>query len=180
MSGSLPRWRFWLALLLQVGLVAAIPARKALTLATGTTIYLQVAPVDPYDLLRGRYIALSYTLAQSPELEKLPGWSPELSKPGILYLRLAPPNGDPARPWQAIGISRDRPRELQPKEVVLQGWFDGGQLRFGIEEFFISEALGDVLELEIRRHPETLRAEVKVDPWGQAALVGLWVGEQRY
>jgi uncharacterized membrane-anchored protein len=177
-QGSLRR--FWLALLLEVGLVALVPARKALTLATGTPIYLQIAPVDPYDLLRGRYVALSYTVAQFSTLEKLPGWSPELSRPGILYLRLAPPNGDPAQPWQAIGISRDRPKDLQPAEVALQGWFDGWQLRFGIEEFFIPEALGDVLELEIRRNPETLRAEVKVDPWGQAALVGLWVGEQRY
>lgn len=169
-----------MALLLQVSLVALVPTRKALTLATGTPIYLQIAPRDPYDPLRGRYVTLSYTVAQLSTLEKLPGWFPELGKPGILYLRLAPPAGDPSQPWQAIGISRDRPGELQPTEVVLQGWFDGWQLRFGIEEFFIPEALGDVLELEIRRNPEALRAEVKVDPWGKAALVGLWAGERRY
>lgn len=176
LKGSL----FWLALVLQVGLVGLVPARKALTLATGSPIYLQIAPLDPYDPLRGRYVALSYTVAQLSTLEKLPGWSPELAKPGILYLCLAPPAGDPAQPWQAIGISRDRPKDLQPAEVALQGWFDGWQLRFGIEEFFISEALGDDLEPEIRRNPETLRAEVKVDPWGQAALVGLWAGKRRY
>ncbi len=176
LKGSL----FWLALALQVGLVGLVPARKALTLATGTPIYLQIAPLDPYDLLRGRYVALSYTVAQLSTLEKLPGWSPELAQPGILYLRLTTSGGDPAQPWQAIAISRDWPKDLQPAEVVLQGWFDGRQLRFGIEEFFFPEALGDDLELEIRRNPEILRAEVKVDPWGQAALVGLWAGKQRY
>ncbi|MFS8886083.1 GDYXXLXY domain-containing protein [Synechococcus sp. H70.2] len=176
LKGSL----FWLALLLQVSLVALLPTRKALTLATGTLIYLQIAPRDPYDPLRGRYVTLSYAVAQLSTLKKLPGWSPELRKPGILYLRLAPPAGDPAQPWQAVGISRDRPRDLRPGEVVLQGWFDGWQLRFGIEEFFLPEALGEVLEEAIRHRPETLRAEVKVDPWGKAALVGLWAGERRY
>jgi uncharacterized membrane-anchored protein len=72
------------------------------------------------------------------------------------------------------------PKDLQPEEKVLRGWFDGQQLKLGIEEFFIPEAAGDALEEDIRRYPEATRAEVKVDPWGKAALVGLWVGEHRY
>ncbi len=172
--------RFWLALLLQVGLVGLVPARKALTLTIGTPIFLQIAPRDPYDLWRGRYVTLSYAVAQLSALKKLPGWSPEFAKPGILYLRLAPVGGDPARAWQATGISRDRPRDLQPGEVALQGWFDGWQLKLGIEEFFVPEALGEALAEAIHRNPEALRAEVKVDPWGQAALVSLWEGERRY
>ncbi|MFS8838863.1 GDYXXLXY domain-containing protein [Synechococcus sp. R6-5] len=179
-KGSLPKWRFWLPLLLQLGIVLLIPARQALTLAVGTTIYLQTAPVDPYDLLRGRYVALGYVVGRRSTLEQLPGWSPELETPGILYLRLAPPAGEPTQPWQAIGVSREMPKDLQPEEKVLRGWFDGQQLKLGIEEFFIPEAIGDALEEDIRRYPEATRAEVKVDPWGKAALVGLWVGEHRY
>ncbi|MEN9261903.1 MAG: GDYXXLXY domain-containing protein [Thermostichus sp. HHBFW_bins_43] len=182
-KGSLPGWRFWLPLLLQLGIVVLIPARQALTLATGTTIYLQTAPVDPYDLLRGRYVTLAYALDRRSALEELPGWSPELlSTPGILYLRLAPPEPeeDPTQPWRAVGVSRDRPKDLTPEEKVLQGWFNGWRLEFGIEEFFIPEAIGDALEEDIRRHPEATRAEVKVDPWGKAALVGLWVEGRRY
>ncbi|MFS8854197.1 GDYXXLXY domain-containing protein [Synechococcus sp. H55.7] len=179
-KGSLPQWRFWLALLLQLGIVLLIPARQALTLATGTTIYLQTAPLDPYDLLRGRYVTLGYVVDRRSTLEQLPGWSSELDRPGILYLRLAPSGGDPTQPWQAIGVSRDMPKDVKPEEKVLRGRFDGWRLKFGIEEFFIPEAVGDVLEEDIRRYPEATRAEVKVDPWGKAALIGLWVRERRY
>jgi len=181
-KGSLPKWRFWLPLLLQLSMVVLIPARQALTFATGTTIYLQTAPVDPYDLLRGRYVTLGYTVDRRSTLEELPGWSPELSTPGILYLRLVPPepSQDPTQPWRAIGVSRDMPKDLKPEEKALQGWFNGWQLKFGIEEFFIPEAVGDALEEDIRRYPEATRAEVKVDPWGRAALVGLWVRDRQY
>jgi uncharacterized membrane-anchored protein len=51
---------FWLAVAAQVAVLVAVPLPKAITLRTGRTVFLQVAPVDPYNVLSGYYAALSY------------------------------------------------------------------------------------------------------------------------
>ncbi|MEO9124284.1 MAG: GDYXXLXY domain-containing protein, partial [Microcoleus sp.] len=70
----LPAWRLWVPLLLQIGLITAVPATAVYTLVTGKTVVLQTAPVDPYDFLRGYYQVLSYDISDPRNLEKLPGW----------------------------------------------------------------------------------------------------------
>lgn len=51
---------FWLAVALQVVIVAALPWPKLAALRTGRTVLLQVMPVDPYSVMSGYYAALSY------------------------------------------------------------------------------------------------------------------------
>ncbi|MCX7719028.1 MAG: GDYXXLXY domain-containing protein [Candidatus Sumerlaeaceae bacterium] len=51
---------FWLAVAAQVAVLVAVPLPKVVTLRTGCTVFLQVAPVDPYNVLSGYYVALSY------------------------------------------------------------------------------------------------------------------------
>ena len=70
----LPAWRLWVPLLLQIGLIAAVPAPAVYTFITGKTVVLQTAPVDPYDFLRGYYQVLSYDISDRTNLQKLPGW----------------------------------------------------------------------------------------------------------
>lgn len=68
-----PQWRFWLPLALQALLITAVPARDAYTMANGTPVVLQTAPVDPYDLLRGYYQTLRYRISDRNVLAELPG-----------------------------------------------------------------------------------------------------------
>ena len=70
----LPAWRMWVPLLLQIGLIAAVPATAVYTFITGKTVVLQTVPVDPYDFLRGYYQVLSYDISARTNLQKLPGW----------------------------------------------------------------------------------------------------------
>jgi uncharacterized membrane-anchored protein len=51
---------FWLAVAVQVAVLVAVPLPKVHTLRSGRTVFLQVAPVDPYSLMSGYYATLSY------------------------------------------------------------------------------------------------------------------------
>ena len=68
------RWRFWIPLILQTALIAAVPAQAVYTHLTGRTVVLKTVPVDPYDLLRGYSQTLAYDISQPNNLKSLPGW----------------------------------------------------------------------------------------------------------
>ena len=51
---------FRLAVAAQVAVLVALPLPKISTLHTGRTVFLQVAPVDPYNVLSGYHATLSY------------------------------------------------------------------------------------------------------------------------
>jgi uncharacterized membrane-anchored protein len=73
-SHAIPGWRFWVPLVAQAIIILGVPAQALYTQMTGTTMILQVAPVDPYDILRGYYVTLGYDISLPDELKKLPGW----------------------------------------------------------------------------------------------------------
>jgi uncharacterized membrane-anchored protein len=54
---KIPARNFWLALGVQLLLLASVPAKAIYTLHSGTTVFLQTAPID---LLRGYYQTLGY------------------------------------------------------------------------------------------------------------------------
>ncbi|MEO0406570.1 MAG: GDYXXLXY domain-containing protein [Cyanobacteria bacterium P01_A01_bin.135] len=182
------RWAFWLPLVLQLGLILAAPARAIYTHTTGETVLLQTAPVDPYDLLRGYYVTLSYQISASDTLDELPGWQ-EIKEADRqsnlpLYVVLAPPEGASGdQPWTPVSISRDRP-QLSSGQVALRGTYQWGRVVYGLERYYIPEdQRGEINERIRQQHlsePEAYLIEVKVDARGQSAPVSLWVGEKNY
>jgi uncharacterized membrane-anchored protein len=52
-------------LIVQVGILVAIPARKIVARATGQTVTLETRPVDPYDILAGYYVTLAYAVERA-------------------------------------------------------------------------------------------------------------------
>ncbi|MEN9205221.1 MAG: GDYXXLXY domain-containing protein [Thermostichales cyanobacterium BF4_bins_65] len=172
-------WAIGIPLLVQVGIVVAIPAQKAYTLATGTTVFLQTVPVDPYDLLRGRYVTLDYQLARWETLEALPGWSPQLLDRPTVFITLKP-GATPEAAWIPVAIAAEYPAVVEPGQQVIRGRWQGSRLDLGLGEYFIPEAIGDDLEADLRQHPELARAEVKVDAQGRSALVRVWVADRSY
>ncbi len=176
-------WRFWIPLVIQVTIVLMVPIPKALTRVTGQTVYLQTVPVDPYDVLRGRYVTLNYQISRPPALRDLPGWTDELKTQPEFYLILeSPPSGaDPTEPWDPVAIRTEYPDRLETDQWVIRGrLIDGWNVDYGLSEYYIPEMIGDDLESDIRLYPEETRAEVKVDSTGYAALVHLWVEDRRY
>jgi uncharacterized membrane-anchored protein len=129
--------------------------------------------VDPVDILRGRYVRLGYEIGQLDAMRKLPGWRDAYEKqPTDLYWVLEP--GSPA--WKAVAIAETPPTG---ERVALRGRLENGRVTFGLEQYYVPEDQGDVLQSAINRESHNL-AEVRVDGWGHAMLTGVRVGDRRF
>lgn len=149
-----------LAIQLLLVLLAVLPQLSPRV--SGTEIQLRVAPIDPIDPFRGAYADMSY-----PDL---PGSSPmderRSEDRGLAYVPLTQ-EGDV---WVGGPIQRS-----QPDGLFLKCNDDSWRLRCGIESLFANQDRAIELERELGRSEMT--ATIKVDRWGNAALLG--VEEQR-
>ncbi|MBD0334093.1 MAG: GDYXXLXY domain-containing protein [Cyanobacteria bacterium Co-bin13] len=187
---TVPAWRFWTPLLIQMALLVSVPAQSAYTYATGETVVLQTAPVDPYDFLRGYSQTLSYDISNPSTLSALPGGTGVFAtaSPGSFYVVLQKPATSPGprpTPWQPVSVSRERPESLGSDQIALKGTTNQwGQIIYGLESYYMPEdrreglnqLIGDVQQQD----REAFVAEVKVDKRGNAVPVSLWVREQNY
>lgn len=196
---SVPSWRFWVPLALQVVLILAVPAQAVYTYLSGRTVVLQTAPVDPYDFLRGYYQILSYQISQPATLEVLPGWAEvsqaaDVSNPeatgfesvaGFYVILEAPTDaGEPPQPWKPVRVSRDRPSDLADNQVALRGRYQPNQIIYGLETYYMPEDQRDRVNQAIgeaqQTQPQSFVVEIKVDNQGNAVPLSLWVDEQNY
>ena len=205
----IPGWRFWIPLLLQIGLIAAVPAQAVYTFVTGKTVILQTVPVDPYDLLRGYYQVLSYDISQSNNLEKLPGWKDLPSDKtsycpvGIVcpdtkthyvkigtsfYVILESPkdvvNSGSPKAWKPVRVSLENPSNLPANQIALQGKYNGRQMEYGLETYYMPENEREKVNQDIsqvqRGRRQSFVVEVKVDKTGHAVPVSLWIRDRNY
>ncbi len=71
----LPFWRFIVPLLIQTGLILAVPSQAVYTNITGRNVVLQTTSVNPYDLRQGNSMRMRYDISSIETLRRLPGWS---------------------------------------------------------------------------------------------------------
>ncbi|MEG4575180.1 GDYXXLXY domain-containing protein [Microcoleus sp. N3A4] len=203
----LPAWRLWVPLLLQIGLIAAVPATAVYTFMTGKTVVLQTAPVDPYDLLRGYYQVLSYDISDRTNLEKLPGWKdlpaekiscppgvvcpqnthnpkPQTSFYVILEAPKAAANSDRPQAWKPVSVSLKNPANLPANQIAIKGKYNSWRMEYGLETYYMPEDEREKVNQEIseaqRNQRQSLLVEVKVDKTGHAVPVSLWVRDRNY
>jgi uncharacterized membrane-anchored protein len=184
----IPQRNFWLAMGAQFALLSTIAAPAIYTLTTGTTVFLQTAPVDPYDLLRGYYQTLNYDIADRAKLAKLPGGeilSNKQTKTGEFFVTLALPSAPGQQVAQPIAVSATKPPNLPTGQIAIQGiqnpqsgWRN--DLSYGIEKFYMPESQKDTVNNEVGRNPRKLLVEVKIDSSGHPVPVSLWVGNKSY
>lgn len=184
----IPQRNFWVAMGAQFALLSTIAAPAIYTLNTGTTVFLQTAPVDPYDLLRGYYQILNYDISDRAKLTKLPGGEilkDGKSKPGEFFVTLALPSTPGKQVAQPIAVSATKPTNLPTGQIAIQGtntnrasWRN--DLSYGIEKFYMPESQKDTVNTEIGRNPRKLQVEVKIDSNGHTVPVSLWVGDKSY
>jgi uncharacterized membrane-anchored protein len=196
-------WRFWVPLIFQSVLIMVAPAQAIYTQVTGKTIILQTIPVDPYDILRGYSQTLRYSISRIETLEALSGWNTIAQannrdrdgniEPGTqFYVILQAPekaalSGQSPRPWKPVAVSRDRPTNLPPNRIALQGrksdylWID-----YGLETYYFPENQREEINAQINQtipdsgQERAFVVEVKVDNQGRALPIGLWIGEKNY
>lgn len=176
-------WRLALPLSVQVGLVLLVPLPHALIRANGTTVFLETAPVDPYDLLRGRYIRLGYALEDRSLLETLPGWEASQGEE-VIFITIRgdsdPDNPERPQAWEAVRLDPQPPGTLAANERVIRARNLDWRYSLDLSEYYIPEAIGDALEDDMFAHPEEVLVEAKVDAQGNSVLTRMWIQDRRY
>lgn len=163
------RW-FWAAVALQLLVLVGMVGRHSFTLATGHSILLTTAPVDPWDLFRGQYVRLSYEISRLDQATLPMAGAPYRDGQEVWVVLQ---RGEPY--WTAVAVSDRRPQvEVGFGQVAIQGrvdwsWADGSvTVHYGIEQFYVPEGEGPKLE-EGQRNRQ-VAVEAKVDAFGRTAL----------
>ncbi|MGG1619533.1 GDYXXLXY domain-containing protein [Paenibacillus sp. NRS-1782] len=121
-------------IVLQLGVIGYQTVRSETLLATGASIKLKLAPVDPRSLLQGDYVMLNYDISTP--------FSQDNWNRGKVKVVLTPGS-------QGVYIA-DRlyqdGEKLAHHEVILNGQWDGTRIQYGIENYFIPEGTGRNVE----------------------------------
>lgn len=161
----------------QIGFLASAIIGRAAVLRDGREVVLEVAPVDPRDLLRGDYVILDYAISRLETAlfpEPLPVGEARARGDGTVFVRLK--RGDDGV-WQAAAARvGDRPAGAPgPDEVDLRGtmrplWSADqarANVRYGIERYYVPEGEGRAIEADMRQRPFRVKIAVADDGAGQ-------------
>lgn len=192
----LPVWRLVVPLLLQTGLILAIPAQAFYTQITGKTVVLQTIAIDPYDFLRGYSQTLNYDISRLETLRRLPGWkelagekSREYLAAGTrFYVVLEAPasnSSTPPQPWKPVRVSSFRPTSLAANQIAILGLSNGGSIvEYGVETYYMPQTRRDEINQDIGQarngRAQSVVVEVKVDNQGHAVPMSFWVSDRNY
>ncbi|MGB3638345.1 MAG: GDYXXLXY domain-containing protein [Rivularia sp. (in: cyanobacteria)] len=187
----IPIKRFLIPLLIQAGLLFAIPAQSAYTYLTGKTVILQTVPVDPYNILTGYYQILSYDISTTSTLEKLPGSKDILKDGNSFYVVLQEEKSTDEKipkAWKPLRLSKEIPSDLPDNQVALKGKYRYGRVTYGLEKYNIPEDQRNTINKNIsqasrsvtERDKQPIVVEVKVDSQGKSVPISMWVKEQNY
>lgn len=177
------RPRVWLAAilvaLLQTGAIGAIVAKRAIHLAQGREIVIDVIPVDPRDFFRGDYVRLGYSISRLNTL-------PCDALAGVPVFVTLERKGEPEEgKWAPVATSTVySPLPESDARIVLRGVVQScrsghvSHVTYGIESYFVPEGTGGVIE---GATPEgAVKAVISVDRHGNAAIKGLIVNGTRH
>ncbi len=187
----IPILRLVIPLLIQAGLLLAIPAQSIQTYLTGKTVILQTVPVDPYNILTGYYVTLDYDISTQNTLEKLPDSKDLLKDENSFYVILQEEkstDGKIPKAWKPVRLSEKLPDSLPDNQVALKGKYRYGSVTYGLEKYNIPEDQRDRINDNIsqasrsatERQPQPIVVEVKVDSQGKALPISMWVKERNY
>ncbi|HTN52045.1 MAG TPA: GDYXXLXY domain-containing protein [Anaeromyxobacter sp.] len=157
-------WPLGAVVLLQLGILAAIPLRQARARLAGTEVTLETMPVDPYDLLSGYYVTLRYRAEEAPRAAGL--------GEGEAWLVLAP--GSPA--WSGVEVRAGRPVPA-PGQVAIRVEVERGRVRIpSAGRFYVPEARRHEVDEALRAVRSAALVDLKVGEDGSVALLRLRAG----
>jgi uncharacterized membrane-anchored protein len=180
MSNRKTLWAFAAAVALQLAVLAAVPAPQAYTRLTGRTVILKTAPVDPYDVMSGYYVTLSYEISNLSRVsggKALESEADAYDREAVTVYVVLREGADGV--WGAESVHDSWP-DVPADRVVIKGRRRWSSIEYGIERFFIPETARETVEKDLRANRDAARVEVKVDSFGRAALVRLLIGDRVY
>ena len=145
---------FWIATLAIFGVVNALIASKERSIRTGTTMYLELAPVDPRLLMQGDYMALRYAIGRTAV-----GQGHRPPHHGQLVVRL-----DEKQVGHFVRFHRGEP--LAEREHLLRYRLRNGEPEIGPGAFFFQEG-------HAQHYAQAQYGELKVGETGESVLVTL-------
>ncbi len=134
--------------------------KKEQLLVEGTSILLDLAPVDPRSLIQGDYMILRYRIAELPALRKV-------ARDGYLVLET---NTRQVASFKRIYVA-DSP--LLENEILLRFRKRGRGIRLGAESYFFQEG-------HAKYYVRAKYGELRVATNGESILVGLRDAEFRH
>lgn len=164
---------FVAALVVQIAILIAIPARKAYSLATGKSVALKIQPVDPYNILSGYYMTLAYDISR---LRNFPN-AKDFAVGETCYAIL---ERESDGSWKPVSLERTIPDNLPENRVALRGQITSWQIEYGIETFYIPEDKRSAIEEDFRNNRDKAFVDIKVDKSGNAALERLRIEGRVY
>jgi uncharacterized membrane-anchored protein len=160
-----------IALIVCVAVLALVDisiVRKERQLATGTVVYLELAPVDPRSFMQGDYMALRFKIANDA-LAVLPRKTGTIAS-GFWRTNLAPGDGRIVALVDGRSVASyrrvDDGTPLGANEVLLRYRVREGQLKFATNAFFFEEGTA-------KRYESARYGEFRVAPDGDLLLTGL-------
>lgn len=166
---------FILALTVQAAILAAVPAKQIYTRLTGKTILIRTAPVDPYSFLSGYHVILNYEIARPPDWSNI---QREYKRGQPVYVVL---KQDADETWSAESAHNRRPEDIPADRIVIKG--RRGRWRgveYGVESYYIPEKSRQEIEQDLRKNAGKAKVEIKVDHFGNAALIRLHIEDRIY
>ena len=163
---------FAVAVVAQLLILAAVPAQKIHIRATGKTIILKTAPVDPYSIMSGYYVTLGYEISNP---RGLTGWEEGSKGKPVWVILKEDPNGI----WNAVSVHDKKPA-VEKDCVIIKGRISHWRIEYGIESYFIPEDARDKVTDDLRKHSREAKVEVKVDSAGNAAITKLVIQDRIY
>lgn len=135
--------------------------RNERLLASGETLFLELAPADPRSLIQGDYMRLRYAIEQQAQ----PAAAARGQRRGHLVVAL-----DAAHVGTFVRLHAGEP--LGPGERLLSYRLERQRVRIDPDSFLFQEGLAD-------RYRAAKFGEFKLDGAGGRLLVGLTDGERR-
>jgi uncharacterized membrane-anchored protein len=159
-----PRLGFILIVLFQVLILVGWTGYNEISMATGKSVVLQTAPVDPMDIFRGEYVQLSYQISILRDMPELA----TLEYGDKVYVRLE----QDGEVWKATEVSKTKHDEW---DVFIAGevdWVasDIVMLRYGIESYFVPQGKGTEIQ-----NARDIKVRAVINSSGQAFIKGLIV-----
>jgi len=151
--------------------LAAIPARSVRTRAVGQDVALWTAPVDPYDVLSGYYVTLTYEAESAVTSD-----TRKFEKHDDVWVTIR--RGEPA--WTQVSVRKERPA-ASPDELSLRARWNGWRVEIANagrlyipedERDRASKLLGDVRGRAL--------VDLKVDADGDVSVLRLRVGDATF
>ena len=168
---------FILAVAAQSAILAAVPGKQVYTRATGKLITIKTAPVDPYDFLSGYHVVLNYEISRPPGFDEPTRWDRRRVREQPVYVMLKA--GDD-NIWFATLAYDTWPQDVPDGCLVIKGHKSRRGIRYGIESYFIPEKDREAIEKDLRENQRQAKAQIKVDRFGNAALIRLLVEDRVY